>query len=151
MDLVCGTYMSKDDLALTQQQYVAMTYPEYTLSITEKAERRIRRMLRWRVWIRNPIVMLVDKFPKAAHARTKQEIDEYYRSRWSSEYLSPIIASLDEFSVEMRKEHFMNVGNLTLSPNYKMLISGKKDWVLDFVDKKFVLKTREEESSERNA
>jgi predicted glycosyltransferase len=121
-----------------------MTDAEYTLSITKEAELRIRRMIRWRFWIRKPAVMLVEKIPRGAPMQTEQEIYEYYHLRWSSKYLVLMITSVDKFSAETRETFFMNVGGLTVSPHHKMVISGKKDWVLDFVNNKFILKVEGE-------
>jgi hypothetical protein len=122
-----------------------MTDIKYTLSLTKAAERRIRRMLLWRFWIRKPVVMLSDILPPGTMVgRTKQEIQqeiyEYYHcGRWTTENLALRITSIDGYDAEDREIFLMNVGHITLAPHHIMRISGRKDWILDFVNNKFVL------------
>lgn len=109
----------------------------YTLSMTKAAERRIRRMLFWRFWIRKPVVVLYEKIPPGEAGSTNQEMGEYL-SR-TPKNLSVAISPIDKYPIESREKFLTSAGDLKVHPHFKMMISGKKDWVLYFFNGKFVL------------
>jgi len=81
--------------------------------------------------------MLIEKIPSGELPLlpTQQEMHEYYLQ--TPKHLALVITSMEEFSTP--ETDLMNVGNIKVRAHIKMMLSGKKDWTLDFVNNKFVL------------
>lgn len=108
--------------------------------MTKAAELRIRRMLFWRFWIRKPVVALYEKIPPGEAGKTHEEICEYLSQ--TPKNLSVSIGPIDKYPVKTREKFLTSAGDFKVYPHFKMMISGKKDWVLDFINDQFVLEEK---------